>query len=414
MRILFLTNYYPPYEVGGYEQLCRDMVVALSARGHVCEVLTSTSGVVRGVPPEPGIQRVLHIQPDYGSRLHPVLQFVVTRRREERENLAAFRAVSARFRPEVVFVWNILGFPRSLLMAAEALPGVTVAYWLAGYSPLDADGFWSYWQETSERAKLQGLLRRVFGGWALRILRAEGKPERTRLAHVAVVSDYMRRKGVQAGLLPESAEVIYNGVEVDLFTASRSQAGRPLRLLFAGRLSEDKGPQVAIEAMNHLVHCLGLRVARLTIVGSGPSAFEAALKARVSTLGLGEHVTFQGWQPRERIPAIMAEHDVFLLCTSHQEPFARVVLEAMASGMVVVGTLTGGTGEILVEDVTGLTFGAGDSEALARQVMRLADDSALWQRLSSEGQRVVRERYSMEHMVERIEQFLRDAAGKHE
>jgi len=110
----------------------------------------------------------------------------------------------------------------------------------------------------------------------------------------------------------------------------------------------------------------------------------------------------------------MAEHDVFLLCTSHQEPFARVVLEAMASGMVVVGTLTGGTGEILVEDVTGLTFGAGDSEALARQVMRLADDSALWQRLSSEGQRVVRERYSMEHMVERIEQFLRDAAGKHE
>ncbi|NLT73864.1 MAG: glycosyltransferase family 4 protein, partial [Chloroflexi bacterium] len=51
MRILFLTNYYPPYEVGGYEQLCRDMVVALSARGHVCEVLTSTSGVVRGVPP---------------------------------------------------------------------------------------------------------------------------------------------------------------------------------------------------------------------------------------------------------------------------------------------------------------------------------------------------------------------------
>ena len=45
MRILFLTNFYPPYEVGGYEQLCRDVAVRLADRGHSYAVLTSDHGV---------------------------------------------------------------------------------------------------------------------------------------------------------------------------------------------------------------------------------------------------------------------------------------------------------------------------------------------------------------------------------
>jgi glycosyltransferase involved in cell wall biosynthesis len=93
---------------------------------------------------------------------------------------------------------------------------------------------------------------------------------------------------------------------------------------------------------------------------------------------------------------------VLLMCTCHQEAFARVVLEAMASGMAVLGTLTGGTGEILEDGVTGLTFPVGDSMALAEQIMRLSNDPQLWLTLSGEGCRVVRERFSMDSMIAEI------------
>lgn len=53
---------------------------------------------------------------------------------------------------------------------------------------------------------------------------------------------------------------------------------------------------------------------------------------------------------------------------------AATVLEGMATGLPVIGALTGGTGEILVEGETGLTFAAGDSEGLARQIRRLAEE----------------------------------------
>ena len=57
MKILFVTNYYPPYEVGGYEQLCRDVATRLAHRGHTVQILTSDWRVRKDSPEvEPGIQ----------------------------------------------------------------------------------------------------------------------------------------------------------------------------------------------------------------------------------------------------------------------------------------------------------------------------------------------------------------------
>ncbi len=409
MRILFVNNYYPPHEVGGYEQLCRDMVVALTARGHACAVITSTHGVTAATPAQPEVHRVLRIQPDYGSRLHPALQFMFTRAALEKHNLDQFHQVCAAFHPEVVFIWNVCGLPRSLCLAAEALPDAVVAYWLAGYSPADPDEYWQYWQTQLGQRPAQVILRRCLGPWALRKMRREGKPLRPRMAHVAVVSDGTRREGLAAGSLPAHTRVLYNGVETDLFWAERSGIAQPLRLLFAGRMSEDKGPQVAIAALGHLVNDAGITAVSLTLVGDGPQRQMSRLKELVEELRLQPYVTFLGWQPRDRMPAIMREHDVLLFCTSGVEAFARVVLEAMASGQVVIGTLTGGTGEVLVEGVTGLTYQAGDSSELARQIMRLVHEPALWESLSRTGQRVACERYSMDRMVDEIEAFLQEA-----
>jgi glycogen synthase len=415
MRILFISNHYPPFEVGGYEQLCRDVAVRLVARHHTIAVLTSDHGAERDKQTdEPGIHRLLRIQPQYyGAGISPAVQFFLTRRRAEAYNRRICRAVAEQFRPDVVFIWNLEGLPYELATDAEAWPGVTVVYWLAGYSPAEPDVFWQYWAQTPNQrtslANIKGTLSRI----ALAQMRREGKPVRPQMRHVAVVSEYMRRKGLAEHTLPEHTEVIYNGVETDSFQrpVPPPEVPPPINLLLAGRVSPDKGIHVAVEAVAKLSQARSQRDFGLIIAGSGPATYLEQLKRIAATYGVQESVSFLGWLPRERMPALMHSCHVLLLPTVHQEPFARVVLEAMAAGLAVVGTLTGGTGELLRDGYSGLACAAGDSLDLARQIGHLLDDPHLRHLLARRGQEMVLAQYTLERMVGRVEAFLERAVA---
>ncbi len=407
MKILFISNHYPPYEVGGYEQLCRDVANRLVTRGHQIRVLTTTFGLKRGLhPDDPMIQRVLRFVPDYEAKLSAGLQFFVTRRRDERHNRQSLRQQIQQFEPDVIFVWNIHGLPKSIAVEAEA-SGAGVAYWLAGGSPAEPDEFDQYWRRTGH-SRLAKVGKGLTGSLALAILRAEGQIP-PRMAHVGIVSEYLRQQGLQAGTLPLHTQVIYNGVELHLFQKPvRAQVIGPLTILQAGRVSADKAVHTTIEAIGELVQ-QGVTDVHLIVAGSGPTEYAARLRHIGERYRISDRVTFLGWQPREQMPAIMARSHVLVLPTATQEPFARVVLEAMANGLTVISTLTGGTGEIVRHGETGLTFPAGDSIALARQIKRLVDDPALRIDLARRGQELVLERFSLDCMVENCERLLAEA-----
>jgi hypothetical protein len=71
MRSLFLSNYYPPHHLGGYEELCADVTEGLRARGHTINILTSNVG--NNTPPTPYVHRLLHPEVSntpYGATLN--------------------------------------------------------------------------------------------------------------------------------------------------------------------------------------------------------------------------------------------------------------------------------------------------------------------------------------------------------
>lgn len=411
MKVLFLSNYYPPHEVGGYEQLCRDVAIRLVQQGHMAQVLTSTWGAEGSADGAIPIHRLLHLSPAYDSHLPLAAQFFLTRRYAERHNRKALRRVATRFQPDLVFIWNVSGLPRPIAVDAESIPGVAVAYWLAGYSPAASDEYEEYWMG-HYRQRRSGWAPTLLASLAMRVLRAEGKPIRPRMAHVAVVSEFERRRGVDGGHLPAHTRVLYNGVEVDAFRAPvRTEVSGPLRLLYAGRLSVGKSVHTIIESLRALACHSRASDVHLTVVGQGPRAYLDYLEQRVAESGLEKRVTFSPWIPRVEMPEVMRSHDVLVLPTEHAEPFARVVLEAMAAGLTVVSTSTGGTSEIVRHGETGLMFAAGDPEDLARKLLRLIREPELRESLARAGQARVMADYSMDRMVDEIEEFLVEAVG---
>ena len=88
MRVVFLTNFYPPYGQGGYEQWCQEVAEGLQSRGHNVLILTSRHGCEKIKEQEPSwIQRTLHLEMELKS-LRNGLQFFTKRQARELENLA--------------------------------------------------------------------------------------------------------------------------------------------------------------------------------------------------------------------------------------------------------------------------------------------------------------------------------------
>ena len=113
MRILVLSNLYPPAAVGGYERMCHDVVERWRARGHDITVLTTTFGGA-GQPVEPAVHRRLSL---YWNGEEIVCPPLLQQIRLERANQRALARALRRARPDVVSVWGMGGLSLGLLAA---------------------------------------------------------------------------------------------------------------------------------------------------------------------------------------------------------------------------------------------------------------------------------------------------------
>jgi glycosyltransferase involved in cell wall biosynthesis len=102
------------------------------------------------------------------------------------------------------------------------------------------------------------------------------------------------------------------------------------------------------------------------------------------------------------IPPIMAMMDIILV-PAENEPFARVILEAMALGKPIIGTTSGGTPEMLEHHKSGLLVPARDPAALAKAIIMLAFDSALRVQLGANARSRVQEMFTITAHVKQVE-----------
>lgn len=413
MRILFLANFYPPFEIGGQERSCQEVFEGLMARGHECLILTSMHGVNNVPTNEPGVRRWLYLEMDMVPLRHSWV-FFTQRKRREAQNLQRFEQLIEEFKPEVVFVWGMWNLPRTLPALAERrLPG-RVAYRFAEYWPTLPTQHEFFWRAPAQNWRTY-LPKRILSALALFILAREKKHVELKFAHVMCVSEATKQVLLQGGVPVAHAQVIHTGLAVDEFLNGRLKMpkdtpNQPLNLLYAGRMTAEKGIDTVIEALAEFVQDTAPNI-HLQLAGGGSQAYLSELREKVSRLGLAHRVSFLGRVPAAEMPHLMQACDLLIVPSVWPEPFARVVLEGMVSRAVVVATPTGGTAEIVRDGENGLLFPAGDSHALAECIRRLAENADLRNQLAEAGWQTVMKHFTKQEMLNRIEAFLKGAAS---
>lgn len=238
--------------------------------------------------------------------------------------------------------------------------------------------------------------------------------ERYTLAHAAYAvagnqeaADILRRKGYRGRLrvIPQF------GVDENVFaplpapsSALRSQRsgerrragrkGEACTIGYAGRFVPQKGVLDLLEAV------AGLPGVRLLLVGGGEQ--EPALRQRAAEGDLAGRVEFAGRVPSEQLPEMYRRMDVFVLPSRTtprwKEQFGRVLVEAMACAVPVVGSDSGEIPHVI--GPAGRTFPEGDVGALRARLAELLGDPALREELGQRGRERVLEHYTQERVAQ--------------
>jgi phosphatidylinositol alpha 1,6-mannosyltransferase len=338
MRVAFLTDTFLP-EINGVTTVLATMARGLTARGHAVHIV---GPAYPGDGEEPGDVGTVFRRPSIRCPGYSAVRLSLPFDPRVRASLREFR-------PDVVHAVTEgpLGMQGRRYAIRERLPLVT-----------------------SYHTDFPGYAARYLGTWAvaptIRYLNWFHGEARVTQTPSFVVADELRRRGIQR------ATVWGRSVDARLFhPGRRSQACRRdlgfddrTAVLHVGRLAVEKDLNTVVESFRQARGMLG-DTARFCVAGDGPEAgmIREALP----------FATHFGFLDRQRLADLYANADLFVF-PSATETCGLVALEAMASGLPVIGARAGGIVESVRDGITGRLVAAGDAEGFGRAIVELAGD----------------------------------------
>jgi spore coat protein SA len=207
------------------------------------------------------------------------------------------------------------------------------------------------------------------------------------------------------------ALVVHNGVDTELFKPAPEQSpdqARTRKILFVGRLIEQKGVHFLVEAAKLVFQ--RFPNATLEIVGSSwfgdnrSTPYIAALKGAAATLG--SRVVFRGYVRSDMVSEIYRSADVFVAPSVWSEPFGKMNLEAMACGLAVVSSPRGGIPEVVGD--AGILCEPEDVATVANSIIALLADDALRTKLGKRARERAEALFTWDAAAARIEGLLQE------
>lgn len=380
MRLLLITNEFPPIGGGGSSVLQYAVRYLAEEHGHEVTVVTSS---YRGLPRR--------------ERVGAASVIRVPAVRRYKDFCSVWELVTFGVSALFFCLWFVPRWKPDLIQAYFALPGgwvarvIKLAYGtpfvlyfggsdMPGANPTRYKNLYPF---------ISGLTRWVWRGASVSTVCSQGLLTLGR--RLDPTHDF---------------RLVPNGVELVRFVPTERPPNRVVKVLFIGRLIPRKGFQYVVRALPRVMELTSTPF-EVEVVGSG--AMRTHLDALATELGVSHFLKYLGTIPYEKLHLAYQGADIFVL-TSESEGMPCAVLEAMGCGLPIVTTNVAGNREIVHEGVNGFLVPVGDAEKLAQALAWLVRDPALRRRMGGESRRVVQP-YEWREIVRRYEAIFREVAS---
>lgn len=370
MRITILTNLYPPQAIGGYERAMADYARLLHKRGHEVLVLTSNTKEYTIdytlTDSEPLVKRCLILGGfwnDTGGFWFPPEQVEPINLENQKILVQELKS----FQPQVCLVGNI-DLLRIELLNIFLIAEIPVIHYVMNASP----------------------------GYPLEVY------PRSPLYKYITCSNWIRQKLQEQGYPVATAETIYPGAAVEEFYQPELPPQDRLRIAYASLVMYYKGADILIESLC-LLQAAGIPFTATIAGGSLEANFVEALQKLIESEGFQEQVYFPGTLSRQQLKKLYKTHNVLVFPSRFEEPFGISQIEAMAAGLTLVTSGTGGAREIVEDGEDGLIFESENPLHLAEILSSLPNFPGEWETITRRGQQKAMSEFSQVKTLEQLE-----------
>ncbi|NMA32993.1 MAG: glycosyltransferase [Clostridiaceae bacterium] len=224
-------------------------------------------------------------------------------------------------------------------------------------------------------------------------------------SRIIAVSQHVRDKLVKEGIDETRISMIYNGIDPSEFGCSLSSFRKDMGLTeedmlitSVSRFSPEKGHDFIIDVIEYMKEnrsALGLTGKKYKFVLAGSGPLHEAVVSRAKFGGLLDDIVFPGYV--DSIVELLKDSDIFI-AHSQNEALGIAILEAMAAGLPVITTDSGGAAEIVNEsEQSGILAKYGDVQGYAKALASLINDVQLRRRYEDNGLKLVRERFNIDN-----------------
>ena len=400
MKIGVISNLFPPEVCGGYEIGCGQVVEGLRQRGENVQVLTSTACPKEG---RDYVWNTLSCSMGVGFSKMSRPQKLRYLFRHERTNLRAFQSFLQAVQPDVLYFWNLSQTSRSMLSLARqsGIPYGTFVF-DHGLCEVSTDPWLSQFAKVpgNQARTVQRFLMAVA---AMFIRRPADLPLDFDFIHYP--TQYLKSLLEKFGIRARKWNHVPWGVDTEMFHPAEVLPQR--KLLYVGQVSPHKGVHLAIEAVGLLKKRNPELPVSLSIAGRcATGIYEQELLDLVAKYQLEDSVNFMGFMDRKDLPELYRQHSILFFPSVWDEPMGISILEAMASGLVVISSGTGGSAELFVDEESGLRFKSEDPQDLSGKLEVILRNSELGVAIGQMGLGRCQQRYRFSDTLTSLQKHL--------
>jgi len=374
LKILIVTNLFPPQVLGGYERSIADFAHLLHERGHQVLVLTSNTPFFsdsRMEPPtELEVRRCLLLGGEWHLGRAAEWFSIEEVEKIDAQNLQMLADCLGSFEPNVCLAGNM-----------DLMPVCILEYILANQTPI------AHYVMNAMPGYLPNLA------------------PRSPLYRYIACSHWVQQSLFDKGFPAETIATVYPGAAVEAFFQPQLPPRDQLRIAYSSLLMKYKGADVLIEALC-MLRSAGIRFTASLAGGTLDPVFLGGLKELVVANGLTDCVSFLGILTRDEIVQMYKRHNVLVFPSRFDEPFGISQIEAMAAGLTLVTSGTGGAREIVEHGQNGIVFESGNASDLANMLALLIEHPLEWEQITRQGQQNAMQRFSQTRAVESLENLL--------